>query len=285
MMILVTKRDQTKRWEARQYKENWGVGNSYSMVCNMKCILPRTVIIPDICCNVHLGMHNHLMDWVTSFLGQHSRIDNFNQLGALLPQYPGFTWFYKPFTQVTKWSGTEVNAHRHAIVPAFAPSIVHPSVSQTIPFTEALLCINNLVYFHCIAQYWYHTQAETKYRESDFNEVHRHKDVFSLFSASKSTKKVPEALNSSVIWTNWRNRRVTPLGTISLRLQSVVALIRIMCRVREKLNNIRSTNRILTFCRCISWTTSVIPSASFTTSSVQALNSHRDQWWIFISKM
>jgi len=56
----------------------------------MKCISPRTIIVPDILHTIFLGMIKHLMDWAMLFLEQHSRIDKFNQLWALMPPYPGF---------------------------------------------------------------------------------------------------------------------------------------------------------------------------------------------------
>jgi len=84
------------------------------------------------------------------------------------------------------------------IVQVFAATLLNPSASQRIPFTEALLCVKNFVYFHLMAQYWYHTEATMKYMENCLEEFHRHKDVFSRFCASKSTKKVLEALKKQL---------------------------------------------------------------------------------------
>jgi len=72
----------------------------------------------------------------------------------------------------------------------------------------------------------------------------------------------------SLLWTHRRNRRVAPLGTILLRLQRIVALMKITCRSSQKLHNILLTNRISTFWRCISWTTSLTRSDSLATSSM-----------------
>jgi len=160
----------------------------------MKCISPTTIIVPDIPHTVYLGKRKYLMDWVTSFLEQHSRIDKFNQLWAMKPPYPGFTRFNKPYSQVTQWSGKEMKALGRVIVPVFAATHLKPLASQRIPFTEALLCIKNLVYFHLMAQYRYHTEATIEYLENLPEEFHRHKDVFSRLHSSKSTKKVWEAL-------------------------------------------------------------------------------------------
>ena len=115
-----------------------------------------------------------------------------------MPPYPGFTRFNKPYSQVTQWSGKEMKALGRGIVPVFAAMLLNPSASQRIPFTEALLCVNNLVYFQLMAQYWYDTEATIKYMENYLEEFHCHKDVFSWFCASKSTKKASEALKNQL---------------------------------------------------------------------------------------
>ena len=209
-MILATQGDETERWEARQYLEDRAVGTSEGVFWNMKCISPTTIIVPDILHTIYLGMLKHLMDWVTSFLEQHSRIDKFNQLWAMMPPYPGFARFNKPYSQVTQWSGKEMKALGRVIVPVFAATLLNPSASQRIPFTEALLCVKNLVYFHLMAQYRYHTEATIEYMENYLEEFHRHKDVFSRFRASKSTKKVSEALKKQLTLDKQEERESDP---------------------------------------------------------------------------
>ena len=157
-----------------------------------------TIIVSDILPTVYLRMLKHLMDWITSFLEQHSRIDRFNQLWAIMLRYAGFAPFLKPYSQVTQWTGKETKALGHVIVPVFVVTLLNTSASQRIPFTEALLCVTNFVYFQLMAQYQYHTEATIEYMENDLEEFHRHKDVFSRFSTSKSTKKVLEALEKQL---------------------------------------------------------------------------------------
>jgi len=82
----------------------------------------------------------------------------------------------------------------YVIVPVFRATLLNTSASQRIPFTEALLCVKNLVYFHSMAQDRYHTEAMIEYMGNDLEEFHPQKDVFSRFCASKSTKIVSEAL-------------------------------------------------------------------------------------------
>jgi len=87
-----------------------------------------------------------------------------------------------------------MNAPGRVIDSVFVATLFNPSVSERIPFTEALLCVKNFVYFHLMAQYQYHTEAPIKYMENSLEEFHHHKDVFSQFHASKGTQKVSEAL-------------------------------------------------------------------------------------------
>ena len=106
-MILTTQGDETKRGEARQCLEYGAFGISQGILWNMKCISPTSIIVPNIFHSLYLCMLQHLMDGVTFFLKQHSRIDKFNQLWAMMPPYLGFARFTKPYSQVTQWSGKD----------------------------------------------------------------------------------------------------------------------------------------------------------------------------------
>jgi len=101
-MILATQGDEMERREARQYLEDRAVGTSEGVFWNMKRISPTSIIVPEILHTVYLGMLKHLMHWVTSFLEHHSRIDKFNHLWAMMPPYPGFARFNKPYSRVTQ---------------------------------------------------------------------------------------------------------------------------------------------------------------------------------------
>jgi len=138
----------------------------------MKYISPMTIIIPDILHAVNLCMPKHLMDWVTSFLEQQSRIDIFNQLWVMMPPYPGVPRFIEPYSQVTQWSDKEMKALGCTIVPVFAVTHLHCLVSPRILFTEALFCVRNFVYGHLMEQYQYHTEAMIEYLENYLKEFH-----------------------------------------------------------------------------------------------------------------
>jgi hypothetical protein len=169
-MILATLGDETGRWEARQYLKDHLVGTSEGVIWNMTCISPTTIIIPDVLHTIYLSIVKHLIDWVTSFLEQHSRICKFNQLWAMMPPYSGFARFNKPYSKVRQWSGKEMKALGHLIVPVFTATLLNPSASHRIPLTEALLCIMNLVYFHLMAHYQYHTEAMIEYMQNYLEE-------------------------------------------------------------------------------------------------------------------
>jgi hypothetical protein len=209
-MILATQGDEMERREARHYLEDQAIWTSEGFFWNMKCISPTTIIVFDILHNFYLGMLKHLIDWVTSFLEQHSRIDKFNQLLAMMAPYSGFARLNMPYSQLMEWSGTEMQTHRGVIVQVFAATYWNPSASQRISFTEVLLCIKNLVHFHLMAQYWYHTEATIKYMENYLEEFHRHKDVFSRFDANKSTKSVSEALKWQLTLDKQAERECNP---------------------------------------------------------------------------
>jgi hypothetical protein len=100
--------------------------------------------------------------------------------------YPGYAWFFKPYRQVTQWSGKEMKALEHVIVSVFATTILNPSDNRRIPFTEALFCVKNLIYFHRMAWGQYHTEATIKCIEKYLEDFHCHTDGFSRFCASKS---------------------------------------------------------------------------------------------------
>jgi len=117
----------------------------------------------------------------------------------MLPPYLSIAGFNKPYSQVMQWSGKSMKALGHMIVPVLAETLLYTSVNQRIPFTEGLLCINNLVYLPLMAHYLYHTEATIKYMENCLEEFHhQHKDAFSRFWASESSKKVSEALKTQL---------------------------------------------------------------------------------------
>jgi len=208
-MIIVAHGDQMEKQQARQYLDNIALGTSEGVCRNKKCISPTTIIIPNILSSVHLAMLEHFMHWVTSCLEQHSRIDKFNQLWAMRPPNPGFGRFNKRYSQVTQWSGNEMKALGRMIVSVFAATLLNSSASQRIPFTAALWCMKNAVYYHLMAWCWYHTEATIECMAKYLEESHRHKDVFCWFFAGQSTK-VLEALKKQLALDEKEDRESDP---------------------------------------------------------------------------
>jgi hypothetical protein len=64
-----------------------------------------------------------------------------------------------------RWSGKEIKVLRGVIFPVLVGTRFNPSASETIHCTETLLCVENVVYLHLMAQYWYHTAAPIEYMQ------------------------------------------------------------------------------------------------------------------------
>jgi hypothetical protein len=84
------------------------------------------------------------------------------------------------------------------IISVIAVTLLNTLGSQRIPFTEALLYVKKLLYFHRMAQYRYHTEATIQYVQNNQEECHLNNDVCSRCWASESTKKVSEALKKQL---------------------------------------------------------------------------------------
>jgi len=129
----------------------------------MKCISPTTIILHDILHTGYLGMHKRLTDWVTFSLKQHSSIDKFNWLWVMMPPYPGFARFNKPYSQATKSRHKQMNTLRCRSTRVVPVTLSNPFASQRIPFTDSQLSVKDLLHFHLVEQYQYDTKATIEY--------------------------------------------------------------------------------------------------------------------------
>lgn len=93
--ILATLGDGMESKNARQYLADWVVGFSKDILRNIKYISQITIIIHHIHHTINLGMVQHMIDWVMSFLAQQSRIDKSNQCCTTIPLYSAFTRLIK----------------------------------------------------------------------------------------------------------------------------------------------------------------------------------------------
>jgi len=63
----------------------------------------------------------------------------------MMPPYPALAQFNNPHIQATQWSGKKMKICGRMAVSVFAVTLLNPSASQRIPFTEALLSVTNLM--------------------------------------------------------------------------------------------------------------------------------------------
>jgi len=148
------------------------------------------IIIPNTFHTIHLSTSSCFIGCVTSCLEQHSRITKFNQVWAMIPPCHWIAWFNKPCHRATQCGDEEIAVYRCVIVPVYLATRSNPLASWRISITEALCCIPNSVYVHCVAQYQYHTEATFEYMEHYQEEFHNEKDVFSWFCTRTSAKNV-----------------------------------------------------------------------------------------------
>ena len=159
--------------------------------------LPRIEISdipkPDLLHTIYLGLMKNLLEWITAFLGQHNRLDAFDDIWRSMPPYPGFTPPRKAFREVSQWQGKEMRAFGIIVLAALAVALSKPTPSQRLIFNSALRCTRNLVDFHLMAQYQSHTAETLKYLDDYLKGFHKEKEVFLAFRQSKSSKKKADA--------------------------------------------------------------------------------------------
>ena len=148
---------------------------------------------PDLLHNIYLGLLKNLLDWVTSFLKQHCRLDLFDDIWRSMPPYPGFTPPHKAFREVSQWQGKEMRMFGRIVLPAMAIALREPTPSQRYPFNRALECVKHLVDFHLMAQYRSHTAETLTYLDDYLKRFHENKEVFLEFRQSKTSKRKADA--------------------------------------------------------------------------------------------
>jgi len=89
----------------------------------MDFISLTAIIVRDILQTTYFGTLKNLIECVMSFLDQHSMMDKFPLLRAMMPSYPSFARFDKQYSQGTQWSGREMNAVGCVIVPVLAATL------------------------------------------------------------------------------------------------------------------------------------------------------------------
>jgi hypothetical protein len=199
-LITATNTDvaRSTRDAARQYLDDRGVRQTEGVFWALKSLDWVSLLVPDVLHTIYLGILKHLMDWVIPFLEHHNRMDRFNRIWHQMSPYPGFTPFTKPYTAITQWQGKEMRMLGRTLLPLFVSSLLEPSSEQRQPFRDAILCVKSLIYFHLMTKYHNHTDATIGYMEGYLANFHRSKEVFARFRATKSKKKVAEALRKQL---------------------------------------------------------------------------------------
>ena len=141
-------------------------------------IQPSKMQLPDLLPTVYLGLLKNLLDWITSFLKHHCRLDPIEHIWLSMPPYPGFTPPAKAFREVFPWQGKEMRMFGRMVLPAMAIVLGEPNTSQWYLFNCALECMRNLVDIHLVAQYRSHTTEILAYLDNYSKCFHENMKVF-----------------------------------------------------------------------------------------------------------
>lgn len=178
-----------EREAAIQYLTERGARTREGVFWAFECFDWTSALVPDVLHTIYLGLLKHLMDWLVPFLEHHKRMTVFNQLWSLMPPYPGFSPFRKPYTAIVQWQGKEFKMLGRTLLPILGATLHNPTADQRGPFREAILCVKGLIFFHLMAKYHSHTDRTIGYMERYLEDFHHHKEVFARFRANKMTKK------------------------------------------------------------------------------------------------
>ena len=174
---------------AIQYLTERGARTTEGVFWALRCFDWTSALVPDVLHTIYLGLLKHLMDWLVPFLEHHNRMEAFNRLWSIMPPYPGFSPFRKPYTEVTQWQGKELKMLGRTLLPILGATLQSPTAEQRGHFKQAILCVKGLIFFHLMAKYHSHTDRTIAYMESYLEDFHRHKEIFARFRANKMTKK------------------------------------------------------------------------------------------------
>jgi hypothetical protein len=102
---------------------NYGVKHIKNALWSIPNVNPPELVRADILHNLLLGVLNHLMDWVQSFLEHNDRINAFDYVWRRLPPYPGFSVPTKAYRVVSQWSGKEMRNFAKVILGTFTAAL------------------------------------------------------------------------------------------------------------------------------------------------------------------
>jgi hypothetical protein len=172
----------------------------------------RTLARPDMLHTVFLGILKHLMDWIVKFLEAHGRMHHFNLIWRQMPCFPGFVKFNKDYMAVSQWQGKEMRSLGRVLLPVLAASLRNPKdSSERQQFKDALKCVKGLIDFHLILQYRSHDKHTIDKARAFLDDFHRHKDVFLLYRAGKTTSASAASLRTMLLKNAEYTRKADPV--------------------------------------------------------------------------
>jgi hypothetical protein len=190
--------EEQDRKEETEYLHSLGVRLTEGVFWSLKSARLANGAAPEILHTVYLGVLQHLMKWIMSFLKEHKRMERFDDIWAAVPSYPGLLKFNKTYGAVSQWTGKEMRALGRFLLPVFSATLLNPTTTEKPTFGKAIACVKGIIYFHLMAQYRSHTDATLKYMEDYLDDFHQNKEVFSQYRAGKVAKRTAETLRKEL---------------------------------------------------------------------------------------
>src|SRR5258706_1527498 len=197
-------REPTTPWNHIRYKRYFvradynslhadGVKPVNNVLWHFTNIEPPSLVHVDLLHGIYLGILDHLMTWVTSFLEDIRRMNVFSEIWQAIPPYPGFIAPNRPYTQVSQWTGKEMRNLGRVILAAFAAAIRRTddctklTPAQLMDANKAISAVRYFTDFHLLSQYQTHTLHTVSYIRQSLEKLHANKRVFLKYRAGKTT--------------------------------------------------------------------------------------------------
>jgi len=158
--------------------------------------MPQDVVRGDVLHKISLGMYQHLMKWIQSFLKKHGRTGLFNDMWKKIPLYSGYTSPNRLYKEISQSTGKEICNLGKVILACFIAALwmscslpTTASREQSSAFYKAILCVRFITHFALLAQYRSHTEQTLTYMTHYLEKFHKLNDIFGEFRAFKSSVK------------------------------------------------------------------------------------------------
>jgi hypothetical protein len=138
---------------------------------------------------VNIGILQHIMKWMLSFLKQHKRLDRFDAISTAVPTYRRLLKFNKVYFAVSQWTGKGLRGIVRILLPVFTATLSNPTTTEKPIVRDAILCIKAMIYIHHMAQHRSHTAHTLKYMEGYLYHLNNHDDAFHQYQATEVAKR------------------------------------------------------------------------------------------------